>query len=131
AVVRLDAPSAEGEAKPKTGPIGASLCERTEQFVDLFPRETAAFVLDFDQHTLGARADPERHGGTRGGELECVLEKVYHDGPGDLAVRFACHSLFDGDYGQSDTPGVCLQRCGRREFFDEFGHQELIPILDT
>ena len=60
-----------------------------------------------------------------------LLQKVSHDGREDLAVRFDCHSLFDGDHGQSDTPGVCLQRCGRREFFDEFGHQELVPILDA
>ena len=33
AIVRFDAPSAEGEAKTQAGSIGASLLERAEQFV--------------------------------------------------------------------------------------------------
>ena len=58
AVVRFHAPSAEGKAKTQTGSIGASLLEGTEQF-DVVPnRETAAFILDFDDHTLGAGTDP-------------------------------------------------------------------------
>ena len=67
----------------------------------------------------------------RAGELECVVQEVSHHGREDLSVSLDCHSLFDGYHGQFDTPGVCLQRCGRREFFDEFGHQELVPILNA
>ena len=54
ATVRFDAPSAEGEAKSQAGSIGASLLERAEQFVEVFTRKTAAFVLDLDEHALGA-----------------------------------------------------------------------------
>ncbi len=57
AIVRFDAPSAEGEAEAKAGSIGAALLERAEQFVDVPTRQTAAFVLDLDQHALGAGAD--------------------------------------------------------------------------
>ena len=67
AIVRFDAPSAEGEAKAQAGAIGAALLERAEQLVDVPTGETAAFVLDLDEHALGAGADPERHGGTEGG----------------------------------------------------------------
>ena len=58
AIVRLDAPSAEGEAKAQAGSIGAALLERAEQIVDVPAGETAAFVLDLDEHALGAGADP-------------------------------------------------------------------------
>ena len=74
AMVRFDTPPAEGEAKAQAGSIGAALLERAEQFVDVPARETAAFVLDLDEHALGAGADPERDGRTRPGELECVLQ---------------------------------------------------------
>ena len=131
AVVRFDAPSAEGEAKAQAGSIGASLLERAEQLVDVPPRETAAFVLDLDQHALGAGADPQRDGGTRAGELECVLQQISHHRREDLPVSLDRHSILDGHHGEPDAPGVCLQRCGRRELFDEFGHQELLPILDA
>ena len=67
----------------------------------------------------------------RAGELECVLQKVSHDRREDLSVGLDRHSVFDGHHGQSDAPGVCLQCGGRREFFDEFGHQEWLPILDA
>src|SRR4030095_16729700 len=60
ATVRFDARSAEAEAKPQASSIGASLLERAEQFVEVFIRKTAAFVLDLNQHALGAGADAER-----------------------------------------------------------------------
>jgi hypothetical protein len=58
ATVRFDARSAEGEAKSQAGSIGASLLEWAEQFIEVFTRKTAAFVLDLDEHALGGGADP-------------------------------------------------------------------------
>ena len=58
AIVRLDAPSAECEAEAHAGSIGASLLERAEQFVHVSTREAAAFVLDLDEHSLGAGDRP-------------------------------------------------------------------------
>jgi hypothetical protein len=58
ATVRFDARSAEGEAKSQAGSIGAALLERAEQLVQVFTRNTAAFVLDLDEHALGVAADP-------------------------------------------------------------------------
>ena len=94
-------------------------------------RETAAFVLDLDEHALGAGADPERDGRPRPGELEGVLQKVSHDRREDLPVSLDRHAVFDGHHDQSDATGVRLQCRGRCEFFDESGHQELLPILDA
>ena len=37
----------------------------------------------------------------------------------DLSVSLDRHSILDGHHGECDATGVCLQRCGRREFFDE------------
>ena len=62
-MVRLDGPSAEGQAETQAGSIGAALLERTEQVLDVPPRKAAAFVLDLDEHALGAGADPQRDGG--------------------------------------------------------------------
>ena len=73
-IVRFGAPSAEGEAKAQARSIDAALLERAEQLVDVSTQETATFVLDLDEHALGAGADPERDGGMRAGELECVLQ---------------------------------------------------------
>ena len=131
AIVRFDAPSAEGEAKAQAGSIGAALLERAEQLVDVPVRETAAFVLDLDEHALGAGADPQRDGGTRPGELEGVLQQVSHDRREDLPVGLDRHAVLDGHDGERDAPGVGLQCRGRREFFDESGHQESLPILDA
>ena len=57
AMVRFDAPSAEGEAQAEPGAVGAALLERAEQCRRRSPREPAAFVLDLDEHALGAGAD--------------------------------------------------------------------------
>jgi hypothetical protein len=55
-MVRFDRPSAKGEAKTQAGSIGTSLLERTEQFGGISTLQTAAFVLNLDQHALGAGA---------------------------------------------------------------------------
>ena len=67
AVVRFNAPSAEGEAKTQAGSIGAALLERAEELVDVPARQTAALVLDLDEHALGAGADPQRDGRVEAG----------------------------------------------------------------
>src|SRR5687767_14437642 len=77
AAIRLRAPAAEGEAKAHPGPVAAPLLERAKQL--LTPaRETAAAVLDFDEHALGADPDTQRDGGTRPRELQRVLHQVPH-----------------------------------------------------
>jgi hypothetical protein len=51
-VIGVSAPSAEGEAKPKSGSVGAALLERTEQLLNLARREATAFVLDLNEDAL-------------------------------------------------------------------------------
>ena len=68
---------------------------------------------------------------SRPGELERVLQQVSHHRREDLPVGLDQHAILDGQHGERDAPGVCLQCCGRRELFDESGHQELLPILDA
>jgi hypothetical protein len=131
AIVRLSARSAEGETKTHAGAIGATLLERAEELVRVPAWETAAFVLDLDEHALGAGGDPERNGATRLGELECVLQEISDDGSEDLAIGLDGHSVVDGQDRQGDAPCVCLQGCGRREFFDESGNKELLSILNA
>ena len=130
ATVRFDARSAEAEAKSQASSIGASLLERAEQVVEVFIRKTAAFVLDLNEHALGAGADPERDGSPRARELECVLQEVSHCRREDLSVGLDRHSIFYGYDGQCDAPGVCFQCCGERELLDKFGDLELLPMLD-
>ena len=79
AIVRFSAPSAEGETKTHAGSIGAALLERAKELVDIPTRQTAALVLDLDEHALGACANPERDARPRPCELEGVLQKVSHD----------------------------------------------------
>jgi hypothetical protein len=57
AIVRFDAPLAEGEAEAQAGSINAVLRERAEQFVDIRTGKTTAFVLDHNDHALGADTD--------------------------------------------------------------------------
>lgn len=57
-VVRVSAPSAEREAKSKARSVGAALLERAEQLVNLPSREAATFILDVNEHALGADAHP-------------------------------------------------------------------------
>src|SRR4030095_4321474 len=76
ALVRFSPPSAEGEAKTDAGSIGAALLERAKQLVDIPTRQAAALVLDLNEHSLGAGANPECDGGPRPRELEGVLQKV-------------------------------------------------------
>ena len=129
AAICLGAPTAIGEAKAQAGSIGAALPVWAEKPVDVPVWETAAFVLDFNEHALGAGADPERDAGTRPGELECVLQYVLHNRRKDLSVSLDCHAIFDGHHGQPDAPGVRLQSCRRREFLDESGHEERLATL--
>ena len=129
-IVHLCAPSAEGETKTHAGSIGAALFERAKQVVDVPTRQTAALVLNLDEHALGAGADPERDGGPRPGELERVLQKVSHDRSEDLSVSLDRHAVFDGRHGQSDATGVRLQCGGRCDFFDESSNEELLSILN-
>ncbi len=129
-MVRFDAPSAEGEAKAQAGSIGAALLERAEQFVHVPARETAAFVLDLDEHALGAGADAERDSGTRPGELEGVLQEVSHHRREDLAVSFDRDAVCRRASPSSLMPrAFASNRRGGRELVDESGHQELLPIL--
>jgi hypothetical protein len=102
AVVRFSAPSAERETKTQAGSIGATLLERAKELVDIPTRQTAALVLDLDEHSLGARANPERDGRPRPGELEGVLQEVSHDRGEDLPVSLDRHALFDRRDGQTD-----------------------------
>jgi hypothetical protein len=85
-IIRFSAASAVGETKTHVGSIGAALLERPKELVDIPTRQTAALVLDLDEHALGARANPERDGRPRPGELEGVLQKVSHDRGEDLSV---------------------------------------------
>ena len=105
AMVRFDAPPAEGEAEAQARSIGASLLERAEQIVDVPVRETAAFVLDLDQHPLGTGADPQRDGGPRPGELECVLQEVHHHRREDLPVSLDDHSIVDRHHASARCRG--------------------------
>src|SRR4029453_17854584 len=131
AIVRFDAPSAQGKAEANTGSIGAALLERAEQFVVVPTRQTTTFVLDLDQHAFGAGADSERDGGMRPRELECVLEHVSTHRSKALAVSLAPPSILPGHHHESDPTGICLECCGRREFVDELGNPELLLILDA
>ena len=63
--------------------------------------------------------------------LNAFCSRFPHHRREDLSVSLDRHSILDGHHGESDAPGVCLQCCGRREFVDESGHQELLPILDA
>jgi hypothetical protein len=73
-MVRFNCPSAEREPKTRACAIGAPLLVRAEQVVDVPTREPAAFVLDLDDHALGAGVNRECDGGAGPGELECILQ---------------------------------------------------------
>src|SRR5688572_25747460 len=60
AMIRLDAPSAEREAKAEARAVRAALLEWPEQVIDVPGREPAAFVFDLDAHARGTAPDPER-----------------------------------------------------------------------
>ena len=60
--IALRAPSAEGETKTHAGSIDAALLERAEEFVEVPTWQTAAHVLELDEHALGARTNPQRDG---------------------------------------------------------------------
>jgi hypothetical protein len=127
AVVRFSAPSAERETKTQAGSIGATLLERAKELVDIPTRQTAALVLDLDEHSLGARANPERDGRPRPGELEGVLQEVSHDRGEDLPVSLDRHALFDRRDGQTDATSVRLQCRSRCDFVD--GSYEIVAPL--
>ena len=95
AIVRFNAPSAEGKAKAHAGFGRLPAARSDEQLVDITNRETAALVLDLDEHVFGAGANPEHDGGTSSRELECVLQEVHHDRGEDLPVSLNDHSIFD------------------------------------
>lgn len=130
-IVRFRTPSAEGETKADTGAIRAALLERKKQLVDISARQTAALVLDLDEHALGTRANPERDGRLRPGELEGVLEKVPNDRRQDLSVGLDRHAVFHRTYRQPDPTSVRIQGRGRCDFFDEPGDQELLSVLNA
>jgi len=100
AVVRVGAPSAERETQAQTASIGPTLLERAEQLIDLSSDEAAAFILNLDEHTLGACPNPERHGGTRACELQRVLHEVCHHCPEHLAVSLNRDTAVNRQHGQ-------------------------------
>ena len=69
-VVLFDAPAAKGETQTEPRSIHSSLLERTEQLVEIATCEAAAFVPDFDEHTLDAGVGSEHDRRSRSGELE-------------------------------------------------------------
>ena len=95
AIVRFDAHTAERKTKAHAGSIGPSLLEGAKQLVDIPVRETAALVLDLDEHAFGAGTDPEHNGGPRSRELEGVLQRIHHDSREDLPVSLNDHALVD------------------------------------
>ena len=96
------------KARPRPTPVRSALrCSNgRKSFVDIPARQTAALVLDLDEHALGAGANPERHGRPRAGELEGVLQKISHDRGQDLSVGLDRHAVFDGHGGQYDATSV-------------------------
>jgi hypothetical protein len=56
-MVGFSAPSAEGEPQTQAGSIRAALLEGSEQCLTVSAREPAAFVLNLDEHAIGARTD--------------------------------------------------------------------------
>ena len=55
-MVRFRRPPAEGKTQTLASSIGASLCERAEQIVDISIGEATALILDLEQYPLGASA---------------------------------------------------------------------------
>jgi len=52
AIVGFSAPSAKGETKAHAASIGAALLERAKELVDIPTGQTAALVLDLNEHAL-------------------------------------------------------------------------------
>ena len=102
AAVRFGAPSAESQTKPHAGSIRAALLERAKELVDIPDRQTAALVLNLDQHALGAAAGSERNGGSWPSELQRILQEVSDDRSEHLAR--ACASMVAAERMSSMNP---------------------------
>lgn len=119
AAAGFNAPSGEGEAKTQAGSIGSALLERTEQFVDVPARQTAAFVLDLDVHAVEVGDDPQRDGRVRLRELEGVLQHVFHRRCEDSSFSLDRHSSVNGQNDQCDLSRARLLRGTRRYLRNE------------
>ena len=130
AAIGFSAPSAESETKANAGAIGAALLERTKELVDIATWETAALILDLDEHAICAGSDPECDGGPGPCELESVLQEVSYHCSEDLSVSLDRHAVFNRRDGQSDTTGIGLQRRTRCDIVDEAPDEELLSVLN-
>ena len=154
-IVRVHGQAAEGEAETEAAPIRVSLLERAEQLIHVPSRQTAAFIQDLDEHTLGAGRG-KRHVATAAfsstvrrrlpsvalaptRRVTVVRGRVnlnaFCNRFSNTAAR-TCRSAsittrFDGNDDESDALGVGLQGCGGREFFDEIGQLNWLPLLDA
>lgn len=77
ATVGFGAPSAEPEPDAQAGPVGALLRERGGQLLRIpGSRKAATFVLDVDDHAIGAGTSAQCYGTVRPSELERVLRRL-------------------------------------------------------
>ena len=133
AVIRFGAPSAESQTETDARPIRAALLERSKELVDIPTRQTAALILDLDQHALSNRFDSQRHSCPRPGELEGVLQKVPHDCGEDLPVSLDRYAVFDRGYRQCDATSVRLREEPEAlvfaRLFIDVGLLSLAPVL--
>jgi hypothetical protein len=86
AAVHLGAPPAERESETEARPILIPSFEGLKQLLGVPVGETAAFVLDLDEHAIGAGRDAQAHPSPRAGELEGILKEIRDDGRENLAV---------------------------------------------
>ena len=128
AMVRFDGPSAERKAKTEAS-MTVLRFGQSEELVEV-PRETAAFVVDLDEYSLGAGVDFQHDGGMTPGELERVLQQVSYRRSQHLSIGLDRDSILDGHDDQSEAVGVCIQCCGRRDVSDQFVNQESFRVLD-
>lgn len=129
-IARFSAPSTKGETQTHAGSIDAALLERVKELVDI-PRQSAALVLDFDEHVRGACANLERDSRPRPRELEGVLQKVSDNRGENLSVGRDRQAHFDRRDDEADATSIRLQCRRRGDLSDERGNGKLLRVLNA
>src|SRR5688572_1676036 len=88
--IRFGPPSTKRQSDTQARAIRASLFKRSEQQIleVVTSRQATTFVLNFDQHTLGAPTDGQSDRAAERAELECVLEEIEDDRRENLLIDF-------------------------------------------
>jgi hypothetical protein len=125
----FDTLAGDGETKPESASIRASLREQEKQFIGLPWRETAAFVRNLDRDTIVTRARVHFDAAMGLRELERILKQVRQCRREVLAIKLENHVVVDRADRELEASILRINGGTDRYLFDELREHNVFRSL--